>query len=183
MLIVNVLPLSTFLPSSSYGRYFPLYSPPELSSPYTCSSSKPPLEQLSHQLSSSAFLNNNLPRNTVQISIPHKCGHNVRYSAFNVEVAVFEQIFWSLPSSQCICETFLHGGNFVEHPYNGPSKQLYRIQQIRGGVSPWKALLLLPRPKILAGKSWQPLISYFISSASQVCGYRLGFNTYQFGLS
>ena len=39
----------------SYGRYFPLYNPLELSSPYTCSSSKPSLEYLSHQTSSSGF--------------------------------------------------------------------------------------------------------------------------------
>ena len=105
-----------------YGRYFSLYSPLELSSSYTCSSSKPPLEQLSNQLSSSAFLNDNLPGNTVQKSTPHKCGHNDRYSAFNVKVAAFLLIFWSLPFSQCICEMFLRGGNFMEHPYNGPSK-------------------------------------------------------------
>ena len=108
--------------------------------------------------------------NTVQGSPQHKCGQKSSCNAFNAEVAVFLQIFWSLPSSQCICEVFLRGGNFVEHPYNGPSKQLNRIQQIRGGVSPRKAFLLLPRPKILVGKSQQSLISYFTSSASQVCG-------------
>ena len=123
MLIVHVLLLSIFLPSPFYGRYFPLYSPLELSSPYTCSSSKPPLEQLSHQLSSSAFLNDNLLRNIVQRSTPHKCDHNGRYNTFNVEVVAFLQIFWSLPFSQGVYEVFLHGGNFVEYHYNGLSKQ------------------------------------------------------------
>ena len=106
-----------------YGRYFPLYSPIELSSPYTCSSSKPPLKQLSHQFSSLAFLNDNLPGNTVQRSTPHKCGHNGRYSAFNVEVAAFSQIFWNLPSSQGVCEVFLCDMNFLQYHYIGPSKQ------------------------------------------------------------
>ena len=50
-----------------YGRYFSLYSPLELSSFYTCSSSKPLLEQLSNQLSSSAFLNDYLPGNTLSL--------------------------------------------------------------------------------------------------------------------
>ena len=113
-----------------YGRYFPLYSLLEPSSSYTCSSSKPSLKQLSHQPSSSAFLNDNLPGNTVQRSTSHKCNHNGRYNAFNVEVAAFLQIFWSLPSSQCVCEVFLYGGNFVEYHYNGLSKQLNSIQQI-----------------------------------------------------
>ena len=123
MLIVNVLFPLNFSTVPFYGRYFSLYSPLELSSPYTCSSSKPPLEQLSHQLSSSAFLNDNLPGKTVQRSTPHKCGHNGRYSAFNVEVAVFPQIFWSLPSSQGACEVFLHGRNFMQYHYISPSKQ------------------------------------------------------------
>ena len=123
MLIVHVLLLSIFVPSLFYGRYFPLYSSIELSSPYTCSSSKPPLEQLSHKLSSSAFLNDNVPGNTVQRSTPHKCGHNGRYNAFNVEIAAFPQIFWSLPSSQGACEVFLHGRNFMQYPYIGSSKQ------------------------------------------------------------
>ena len=117
-------PFSVFR-SSSYGRYFPLYSP---SFPYTCSSSKPPLEQLSHQSSSSAFLNDNLSGNTVQRSIPHKCGHKSRYNAFNVEVAAFPQIFWRLPPFQHVCEAFLCGGNFMENHYNGPSKRLICIR-------------------------------------------------------
>ena len=159
-------PFSVFQ-SSPYGRYFPLYSP---SFPYTCSSSKPPLEQLSHQPPSSAFLNDNLPGNTVQRSTPHKCGHNGKYNAFNVEVTTFLQIFQSLPSSQRVCEVFLHGGNFVEYHCNGPSKQLNHIQQIRGGISPQKAFLLFPISEILVAKSQQSLISYFTSSAIQVCG-------------
>ena len=117
----------SFSPSFSivtfYGRYFPLYSPFELSSPYTCSSSKPSLVQLSHQFSSSAFLNDNLPGNTVQWSAPYKCGHNGRYSAFNVEVAAFPQIFWNLPSSQGVCDVFLRDRNFLQYHYIGPSKQ------------------------------------------------------------
>ena len=156
--------------SPPYRRYFPLYSLIEPSFPYTYSSSKSPLEQLSHQPSSSAFLNDNLSGNTVQRFTPHKCGHNGRYNAFNVEVAAFLQIFWSLPSSQCVCEVFLRDGNFVEYHYNGPSKQLNHIQQIRGGISPWKAFLLFPISKILVAKSQQSLISYFTSSAIQVCG-------------
>ena len=106
-----------------YGRYFLLYSTLKLSSPYTCSSSKPPLEQLSHQFSSSSFLNDNLPANTVQRSTPHKCGHNGRYNAFNVEVVAFPQIFWNFPSSQGGCEVFLRGRNFLQYHYIGPSRQ------------------------------------------------------------
>ena len=117
----------SFSPNSSivtfYGRYFPLYSPLKLSSAYTCSSSKPPLEQLSHQFSSSAFLNDNLLGNTVQRFTPHKCGHNGRYNAFNVEVAAFPQIFQNLPSSQGGCEVFLRGRNFLQYHYIGPSRQ------------------------------------------------------------
>ena len=123
MLIIHVLLLLIFLPSPFYGRYFPLYSPLKLSSPYTCSSSKPLLKQLSRQFSSSAFLNDNLLGDTVQRSTPHKCGHNGRYSAFNVEVAAFPQIFWSLPSSQGACEVFLRGRNFVQYHYIGLNKQ------------------------------------------------------------
>ena len=130
LLYIVLVPCSLFMSFSFqffyrvlfYGRYFSLYSPLELSSFYTCSSSKPLLEQLSNQLSSSAFLNDNLPGNTVQKSTPHKCGHNGRYSAFNMEVADFLQIVWSLPFSQCIFKMFLRGGNFMERPYNGPSK-------------------------------------------------------------
>ena len=57
-------------------------------------------------------------------------------------------------------EAFLHGGNFVKNHYNGPSKQLNRIQQIRGGISPQKASRLFPTPKILVGKSQQSSISH-----------------------
>ena len=74
------------------------------------------------------FLNDNLPGNTVLRFTPHKCGHKNRYNAFNVEVAAFLQIFWTLPSSQCVYEAFLRGENFMENHYNGPSKQLNRIQ-------------------------------------------------------
>ena len=98
------------------------------------------------------FLSGDLPGNTVQRSIPHKCGHKSKYNAFNVVVAVFSQIFWSLPSSPCVCEVCLRGGNFVENRYNGPSKQSNRIQQIRGRISPQKASRLFPTPKILVGK-------------------------------
>ena len=79
------------------------------------------------------FLSDDLLGNTVQRSTPHKYGHKSRYNAFNVVVAAFPQIFWSLPSSS---EASLCGGNFVENHYNGPSKQLNRIQQIRGEISP-----------------------------------------------
>ena len=123
MLIVNVLFPFNFSTVPLYGRYFPLYSPLELSSPYTCLSSKLPLEQLSHQFSSSAFLNDNLPRNTVQSSTSHKCGHNGRYNAFNVKIAVFPQIFWNLPSSQGVCEIFLRGRNLLQYHYIGLSMQ------------------------------------------------------------
>ena len=139
-----------------YGRYFPLYSPLELSSPYTCSSSKPPLEYLSHQFSSSVFLNDNLLGNTVQRSTPHKCGHNGRHSAFNVEVATFPQIFWNLPSSQGVCEVFLRGKNFLQYHYIGPSKQFepYSID---------------PRRNI----SWDsfPVISHARNSSGQILAF------------
>ena len=87
------------------------------------------VHHLSHRLSIcpirlllQLFLNDNLPGNTVQRSTPHKCDHKSRYNAFNVEVITFLQIFWSLPSPQCVCEVFLCGGNFVEYHYNGLSK-------------------------------------------------------------
>ena len=178
-----------------YGRYFPLYSPLELSSPYTCSSSKPPLEYLSHQFSSSVFLNDNLLGNTVQRSTPHKCGHNGRHSAFNVEVATFPQIFWNLPSSQGVCEVFLRGKNFLQYHYIGLSlpprvsvryfyvvrtscsitilvrvSNLNRIQQIRGEISPGIAFLLFPMLEILVDKSQHSLISQFTFLAIQVRG-------------
>ena len=51
-------------------------------------------------------------------------------------------------------------GNFVENYYNGPSKQLNRVQYIRGGISPWKAFRLFPTPKTLVGKSQQSLTSH-----------------------
>ena len=108
--------------------------------------------------------------NTVQGSPQYKCGQKSSCSAFNAKVVAFLQIFWSRPSSQCIYEVFLHDRNFVEHPYNGPNRQLNSIQQIREGISHRKAFLLFPKPKILVGKSQQSLISYFTSSASQVCG-------------
>ena len=61
--------------SLSYGRYFPLYSPLKPSSPYTCSSSKPPLEYLSHQ---SFFLvmisQETLFRNLLHINVAIKVG-------------------------------------------------------------------------------------------------------------
>ena len=131
-------PFSVFQ-SPPYRRYFPLYSPLEPSFPYTCSSFKSSLEQLSHQPSSLAFLNDNLLGNTVQRFTPHKYGHKSRYNAFNVVVATFLQIFGSLPFSPYVREASPCGGNFVENDYNGPSKQLNRVQQIRGGISPRKA--------------------------------------------
>ena len=106
------------------------------------------------------FLSGDLPGNTVQRSTPHKCGHKSRYNAFNVVVAAFLQIFWSLPSSLCVREASLHGGKFVENHYNGSSKQLNRIQQIQGGTSPRKASWLFPTLKILIGKSQQSSISH-----------------------
>ena len=153
MLIVHVLLLSIFLPSPFYGRYFPLYSPLKLSSPYTCSSSKPPLEQLSHQLSSLAFLNDNLLENSVQRPTPHKCGHNGRYSAFNVKVAAFPQIFWSLPSSQGACEVFLRGRNFMQYHYIGPSKQFepYSIDPRRNISS--KSFLVISHAQNFSGQT------------------------------
>ena len=94
------------------------------------------------------------------MSTPHKCDHKSRYNAFNVMVIAFLQIFWSLPSPQCVCEVSLRGGKFVKNRYNDPSKQLNHIQQIRGGISPRKASRLFPTPKILVGKSQQSLISH-----------------------
>ena len=158
-LIVTV-PFSQFFSIPLYGRYFPLYSLLELSSPYTCSPFKPPLEQLSYQLSSSTFLNDNLPKNIVQRSTQHKCSHNGRYNAFNVEISAFLQIFWSLPSSQGVCEVFLRGGNFVEYIIMVRVNNLNYIQWIREVISHRKAFLLFLRPKILMGKSQQSLISY-----------------------
>ena len=76
-------------------------------------------------------------------------------NAFNVAVVAFPQIFWSLPSSPCVLEVSLCCGNFVKNHYNGPSKQLNRIQQIRGGISPRKAFRLFPTLKILVGKFQQ----------------------------
>ena len=73
-------------------------------------------------------MSDDLIGNTIQRSTPHKCGHKSRYNAFNVVVVAFLYIFWSLPSSPCIREAFLRGENFVGNHYNGPSKQLNRIQ-------------------------------------------------------
>ena len=106
------------------------------------------------------FLNCDLLENTVQRSIPHKCGHKSKYNAFNVIVAAFLQIFWSLPSSLYVREASLRDGNFVENYYSGPNKQLNRVQYIRGGISPRKASRLFPTPKILVGKSQQFLTSH-----------------------
>ena len=74
------------------------------------------------------FLSCDFLGNTVQRSTLHKCGHKSRYNAFNVVVAAFLWIFGSLPSSPYVCEAFPCSGNFVENYYNGPSKQLNRIQ-------------------------------------------------------
>ena len=94
------------------------------------------------------------------MSTPHKCGYKSRYSVFNVVVVAFLQIFWSLPSFPCVREESLHGGNFVENYYNGPSKQLNRVQQIRGEISTRKVSRLFPTLKILVGKSQQSSISH-----------------------
>ena len=67
------------------------------------------------------FLSCDLPGNTVQMSTSHKCNHKSRYNAFNMVVAAFLQIFWSLPSSSCVHEASLHDGNFVGNYYNGLS--------------------------------------------------------------
>ena len=146
--------------SPSYGRYFPLYSPLEPSPPTL-------VHHLSHHLSIcpiklllQLFLSGDLSGNTVQRSTPHKCGHKSRYNAFNVVVGSFLQIFWSLPSSPCVREASLCGGNIVENHHNSPSKRLNHIQQIRGGISPRKAFRLYPTPKILVGKSQQSSISH-----------------------
>ena len=61
-------------------------------------------------------------------------------------------MFWSLPCFPYVCEVSLRGENFVENYYNGASKQLNRIQYIRGGISPRKALRLFLMPKTLVGK-------------------------------
>ena len=106
------------------------------------------------------FLSYDFPRNTVQRFTPHKCSHKSRYNAFNVAVAVFLQIFWSLPSSLYVREVSLCGGNFVENYYNGPSKQLNRIQYIRGGIFPRKTSWLFLTPKTLVGKSQQSSSSH-----------------------
>ena len=41
----------------------------------------------------------------------------------------------------------------MEIYYNGPSKQLNRVQYIGGGISPRKASQLFPTSKTLVGKS------------------------------
>ena len=115
--------------SPSYGRYFSLYNPPW---------SILPLHLFVIQATTWVFVPSNfllsfslscdLSRNIVQRSTPHKCGHKSRYTAFNVKVIAFLYIFWSLLSSQCVCEAFPRGGNFVENHYNGLSKQLKRVQ-------------------------------------------------------
>ena len=106
------------------------------------------------------FLSYDLPGNTVQRSTPHKCGHKSRYSAFNVVIAAFLQIFQRLPSSLYVREAFLRDRNFVENYYSGPNKQLNRVQYIRGEISSQKASWLFPTPKILVGKSQQFLTSH-----------------------
>ena len=106
------------------------------------------------------FLSCDLPGNTVQRSTPYKRGHKSRYNAFNVVVVAFLQIFWGLPSFLYVREATLRGGNFVENYYNGPSKQLNRIQYIRGGLSPRKASRLFLTPKTLVGKSQQSSTSH-----------------------
>ena len=121
-------PFSVFQ-SLFYGRYFPLYNPPWTILPlhlFVIQAITWVFVPSNFLLS--FFLSCDLPGNTVQKSTPHKCSHKSRYNAFNVEVTAFLKIFWSLPSSQCVCEAFLCGENFVENHYNGPSKQLNRIQ-------------------------------------------------------
>ena len=146
---------------------FPLnYLPPTL------------VHHLSHHLSIcpiklllQLFLSCDLLGNTVQRSTPHKCGHKSRYNVFNVVVAAFLQIFWSLPSSLYVCQASLRGGNFVKNYYSGLNKQLNRVQQIRGGISPWKASWLFLTPKILVCKSQQFLTSH--SSLLELSGSRI----------
>ena len=87
-------------------------------------------------------------------------------NAFNVVVAAFLKIFWSLPSSLYVREASLCGGNFMENYYSGPNKQLNRVQQIQRGKSCWKAFQLFPTSKILIGKSQQ-----FLTSHSSLLGY------------
>ena len=101
-------PFSVF-PSSSYRRYFSLCSLLE-----RCSTL---VHHLSHHLSIcpirlilQLFLNDNLSGNTVQRSIPHKCGHKSRYNAFNVEVAAFHRYFGDfLPSSMSVRRFYVVG--------------------------------------------------------------------------
>ena len=105
---------------------------------YIVSLSHPPLILVHHpsyhssicpiKLLLQLFLNCDLSGNTVQMSTSHKCSHKSRYNIFNVAVATFLYIFWSLPSSSCVRRVSLRGGNFVENYYNGPSKQLNRVQ-------------------------------------------------------
>ena len=141
--------LSPFLMEDISHYIVPLnYPPPTL------------VHHLSHHLSIcpielllQLFLSCDLTRNTVRRSTSHKCGHKSRYNAFNVVLVAFLQIFWSLPSSLNVRGVSLRGGNFVENYYNGPSKQLNRVQNIRGGISPRKASRLFLTPKTLIGKS------------------------------
>ena len=144
----------------SYGRYFPLYNLIEPSSPTLVHLSSHHLSICPIKLLLQFFLSCDLPGNTIQRSTPHKCGHKSRYNTFNVVVAAFLQIFWNLPFSPCVREASLRGRNFVENYYNGSSKQLNRVQQIRGEISPQKAFRLFPTPKILVDKSQQFSISY-----------------------
>ena len=106
------------------------------------------------------FLSCDFPGNTVQRSTPHKCGHKSRYNAFNVVIAAFVQIFWSLPSSLYLRDASLRGGNFMENYYSGLNKQLNRVQYIQGEISPRKTSWLFPTPKILVGKFQQFLTSH-----------------------
>ena len=155
----NLNLFSAFLPLFSW-KIFPIIQLPLNYLPHTL------VHHPSHHLSIcpiklllQLLRSGDLPRNTVQGSTPHKCSHKSRYKAFNVMVAAFLQIFWSLPSSLYVRETSLHDWNFVENYYSGPNKQLNRIQQIRGGISPQKASQLFLTPKISVGKSQQFLTS------------------------
>ena len=153
MLIVNVLFPFNFSTVPFYGRYFPLYSPLELSSPYTYSLSKPPLEQLPHQFSSSTFLNDNLPGNTVQRSTPHKCSHNGRYNHLMWRLQPFHRYFGIFLLPRVAVRYFYVVGTSCSIIILVRVGSLDRIQQIRGGISPRIVFLLFPMPQILIDKS------------------------------
>ena len=105
ILIATVLSLSIFRSLSL--RVFPLIYTISFfsSSPYTwtvdCS-----FCFLSHQHPFEVFSDSCKLKNTVQRSLPHKCGQRVRFRAFNVVIAAFFQIFLSFHPS-CTFITYI----------------------------------------------------------------------------